>query len=190
MLETEIKLRLADAGQFRAQLLEQGWSPVSTVFERNTVFDTPDGQLRESGRLLRVRQIDERAIVTVKLPADSDGPHKVREEHQFETDAPQEAAAVFTGLGYEPAWIYEKRRTEFSKEGAPGVIDFDEMPIGHFCELEGPADWIDATASDLGFSTDDYLVDTYRGLFERWLAETGSSVAHMTFDEIGGGGGR
>ena len=42
MRETEVKLRLADAAAFRSKLAECGWKPDKQVFERNTVFDTPD----------------------------------------------------------------------------------------------------------------------------------------------------
>jgi adenylate cyclase, class 2 len=182
MLETEIKLRLADVAGFRSLLVERGWTPDAQVFERNTVYDTPTKDLLRSRRLLRIRQIDDRAIVTVKLPAVYGGPHKVREEHQFETDAVEQARQVFMGLGYEPAWIYEKRRTTFRKVGEDGIIEVDETPIGDFVEMEGDARWIDRTAAAAGFSKDDYLLDTYRDLFERWLEQTGSDVAHMTFD--------
>ena len=169
MRETEVKLRLADAAAFRSKLAECGWKPDKQVFERNTVFDTPDKGLLHSRRLLRVRQIEDRAIVTVKLPAGDNGPHKVREEHQFETGDAEQARQVLVGLGYVPLWIYEKRRTTFRKDGEPGVIEVE------------PA-WIDQTAAGLGFSKADYLLDTYRDLFEAWLERTGSDVAHMTFD--------
>ena len=48
--------------------------------------------------------------------------------------------------------------------------------------MEGEPAWIDQTAAGLGFSKADYLLDTYRDLFEAWLERTGSDVAHMTFD--------
>jgi adenylate cyclase class 2 len=182
MLETEVKLRLADAAAFRSLLAESGWQPDRPVFERNTVFDTPSRELFQSRRLLRIRQIDDRAIVTVKLPAVYDGPHKVREEHEFETTDAGEARQVFLGLGYEPAWIYEKRRTTFRKDGENGIIEVDETPIGDFAEMEGAPDWIDRTAQALGFAKADYVTETYRGLFEVWLRRTGSDVTHMTFD--------
>ena len=79
-------------------------------------------------------------------------------------------------------WIYEKRRTPFRKDGENGVIEVDETPIGDFAEMEGEPAWIDQTAAGLGFSKADYLLDTYRDLFEAWLERTGSDVAHMTFD--------
>ena len=182
MLEIEVKLRLADAAAFRSQLIEHGWRPDRQIFERNTVYDTPGEELRHSQRLLRIRQIDNRAIVTVKLPALYNGPHKVREEHQFETNDVEQACQVFLGLGYAPAWIYEKRRTTFRKDSEEGIIEVDETPIGDFAEMEGAAGWIDRTAQILGFSKADYLVDTYRSLFEEWLERTGSAVVHMTFD--------
>ncbi len=182
MLEIEIKLRLADAAAFRSLLIERGWKPSPQIFERNTVFDTPNQELLNSQRLLRIRQIDARAIVTVKLPTAYGGPHKVREEHQFETNDPEQARQVFLGLGYEPSWIYEKRRTTFQKDGERGVIELDETPIGDFAEMEGPAAWIDSTAQALGFSKVDYVTETYRALFEAWAAQTGSNVKHMTFN--------
>lgn len=182
MLEIEIKLRLADAAAFRRLLLEQGWTPAPQVFERNTLYDTPEKSLYASGRLLRIRQIDERAIITVKRPSHYEGPHKVREEHQFETDNPAEAREVFLGLGYQPAWIYEKRRTTFRKAGENGIVEVDETPVGDFAELEGDVEWIDRTAAALGFLKTDYVLDTYRGLFDAWREKTGSRVTHMTFD--------
>jgi hypothetical protein len=48
--------------------------------------------------------------------------------------------------------------------------------------MEGEPEWIDRTARTLGFSRADYLIDTYRTLFEAWLERTGSGVTHMTFD--------
>ncbi len=137
MLEVEIKLRLADATGFQESLLAEGWTPSPQVFERNTVLDTRQADLRSTGRLLRVRQIDDRAIVTAKLPSQMDGIHKVREEHQFETELPTEALAVFGAIGYAPSWIYEKRRTTFRRAGDAGIIEVDETPIGDFAEMEG-----------------------------------------------------
>lgn len=182
MLETEVKLRLADAAAFRSLLIEHGWRPDRQVFERNMVLDTPGEELLHSQRLLRIRRIDDRAIITVKSPAVYNGPHKVREEHQFETNDAEQALQVFLGLGYAPSWIYEKRRTTFRKDGENGIIEVDETPIGDFAEMEGEAGWIDRTALALGFSRADYLTDTYRDLFEAWLERTGSDVKHMTFD--------
>jgi len=183
MLEIEIKLRLADHAAFRSVLIDRGWSPSPEVFERNTVFDTPSRALHGTGRLLRIREIDKRAIVTVKLPSENDGRHKVREEHQFETDDPAEAREVFVGLGYEPAWIYEKRRTTFRRDGETGIIEVDETPIGDFAEMEGDAKWIDLTAAAFGFSKQDYLLESYRDLFDAWREETDSDVIHMRFGD-------
>jgi adenylate cyclase class 2 len=183
MLEVEIKLRLTDAAGFRAVLTERGWVPAPQVFECNTVFDTPERTLLGSGRLLRIRAIENRAIVTVKLPSEFDGAHKVREEHQFETDDTAQAHAVFAGLGFVPSWIYEKRRTTFRREGEAGIIEVDETPIGDFVEMEGEAEWIDRTAEVFGFEKQDYVIESYRGLFDAWLLETGSDVEHMRFAE-------
>jgi adenylate cyclase class 2 len=60
----------------------------------------------------------------------------------------------------------------------------DETPIGTFAEIEGPADWIDAVARDLGVGIEQYITDTYTGLFFEWKRRTRSNADHMTFAAV------
>ena len=62
----------------------------------------------------------------------------------------------------------------------------DETPIGNFGEVEGPPRWIDRTAKSLGILPDQYITDTYAGLFFAWKRRTRSPASEMTFRAIGG----
>ena len=64
---------------------------------------------------------------------------------------PDAFTLVLDRLGYQPAFRYEKYRTQLQAAGEPGLITIDETPIGVYLELEGPQDWIDSTAARLGF---------------------------------------
>ncbi|MBV9156122.1 MAG: adenylate cyclase, partial [Acidobacteriaceae bacterium] len=62
-----------------------------------------------------------------------------------------------------------------------GVVTLDETPIGTFLELEGPGDWIDETAKQLGFSRADYIVDSYGRLYLADCERRGVQPTNMTF---------
>ena len=49
----------------------------------------------------------------------------------------------------------------------PGIITVDETPAGDFLELEGPAEWIDTTALRLGYSSAEYITESYASLWRK-----------------------
>jgi adenylate cyclase, class 2 len=126
---------------------------------------------------LRVRERGGETILTYKGPVERDR-HKSREE--LETEAGEAAAllAILAKLGFAPTYRYEKFRTEFARaqDEQHSVATVDETPIGVFCELEGPGDWIDSMASTLGFSEKDYINDSYSQLFRTYCREAGVPV--------------
>ena len=167
-VETEIKLRLRQSPEHtRAHLEQQGFqATVPRQLETDQIFDLPAGELRQSGRVLRLRSTGGRWIVTYKGPADASAKHKSREE--IETGVSDGAAFVqiLERLGYRPAFAYEKFRTTFKAAGDEGIITLDETPIGDFLELEGSGYWIDQTAVRLGFGPADYITSSYAALYE------------------------
>ena len=97
-------------------------------------------------------------------------------------------AEIFEQLGYLPAFIYEKYRTEWSPSrpatnSTPHLV-IDETPIGTYAELEGPTDWIDRTLADLNIDPATCLTDSYGKLFLDWKQRTGSPAENLTFAEI------
>jgi len=166
-VETEIKLRLPQGPEnTRAHLEQHGFRAAGPRrLETDQTFDLPSGELRQSGRLLRLRSAGGRWLVTYKGPVDG-GSHKSREE--IETDVTDGPAfeQILAALGYQPSFAYEKFRTVFKAPGEDGIVTLDETPIGDFLELEGPGYWIDQTAQRLGFSPGDYVTSSYAALYE------------------------
>src|ERR1035438_7146708 len=139
-LETEVKLRIQKEAA-RRQLARLGFSVAKRrVLESNTLFDTPAGALRAERRLLRLRQAGPLHTLTFKGPPAA-GPYKSREELEAVFTEAASLGRILERLGYAPAFRYEKYRTEYSGKGQAGMAMLDEMPIGDFLELEGPARW-------------------------------------------------
>ena len=89
--------------------------------------------------------------------------------------------AVFGGLGFHETFRYEKYRTEFAREGEPGIATLDETPIGVYMELEGPSRWIDRTAKTLGFARGAYITASYGQLYTEWCESRGIKPSNMRF---------
>ncbi len=181
MIEREVKLRVADLAALRLKLEALGWGVAAGPYpESNILYDTPSQSLRSQDKLLRVRRVPGKMVLTVKGPSLDAGFHKARVEHEFVLDEAAELEPMLRLLGFEPAWRYDKRRTRLVKPGEPGVIELDETPIGDLAELEGEADWIDRTAAALGYGPADYIAASYRELF---VAARGEDGGDMVFPE-------
>lgn len=180
--ETEIKLAIGEASEARLRIERIGFTESKArVFERNLVFDLPDGALQHSRRLLRLREAGETATLTFKgVPIDG-GVHKSREERETSVGSFGEMRTILERLGYGVTFVYEKFRTEFHRAGQNGTVTLDETPIGNYLELEGDSPWIDATAPQLGFSLQDYVTASYGRLYADWCAAHGIAPANMQF---------
>jgi len=75
---------------------------------------------------------------------------------------------------------YEKYREEFSHEDV--IVAVDETPVGVFVEIEGTENGIMAMADALGRTPDDYVLDSYRGLFLKHREQFGLTRTDMVFD--------
>lgn len=196
-IETEVKIAASSAARVRALLRATKFSVTSRrAFEQNLVLDDARGSLKARGLLLRVRTTGKRdagqsPLCTFKGPSkESPTHHKQREEREFTAGNAEECLAVFAGIGFHPAWRYEKFRTVYRRHsrrgetGKQGLIVLDETPIGVFMELEGPARWIDRTAKELGFSPDDYITMSYARLWDRWRTEHKLQPGDMVFGKL------
>ena len=183
--ETEIKFRVGDVSDLTSRLHQLGFKQITpSTHEMNTLFDLPGHPLRNRGDLLRLRKYGETWVLTHKAKsADSARPHKVRIETETQVEDGIRMEAILRALQFAPSFRYEKFRAEWQREHGHVVID--ETPIGNFAEIEGPGDWIDSVARDLGIRQADYITDTYAGLFFDWKRRTGNPAQEMTFVAIG-----
>ena len=183
--EIEIKLRLQSVAQGEALLASAGFEVSEPrVFEANTLFDTPLKKLRKAGKLLRVRQVEARAILTYKGPARV-SKHKDRQELELTIADPGTMSAILEQMGYRPTFRYEKFRTEYRMSGSGGTATLDETPAGVFLELEGEPAWIDEVAGKLGFTEPDYITASYIQLYVNHCKRQGIVPADMVFNQTG-----
>jgi adenylate cyclase class 2 len=178
-LEREIKLPYASPDAARAAVATLGATPLRPRrLQSDTLFDTPRPTLSPRGAVLRLRRDAERQFVTFKNP--SDHPTlKVREEWETSVGDTRVIAAILKHLGFEPWFQYEKFREEFSYGEV--VLAIDETPVGTYLEIEGTDAGIVSAAEALGRSRADYVLDSYRALFERDCAARKVPATHMLF---------
>jgi adenylate cyclase class 2 len=180
--ETEIKLRIGDVAAAQQLIEAHGFHvAVPRVYERNVVLDNAAAELRESRQLLRLRQAGQVVTLTFK-GVSSAGRHKTREERETRVSNFAEMLIILNRLGFQETFVYEKYRTEFCADSG-GVITLDETPVGNFLELEGEAEWIDATAHLLGFQEEQYLTSSYGSLYLEWCQRAGTEPENMIFTD-------
>lgn len=151
------------------------------VFECNLRFDFPDRRLAGKRHVLRLRQ-DERARMTFKGPMDTAHEVSARAEIEFEVSSFDNARALLEALGYEVSVMYEKYRTSYAFNECE--ITLDELPYGHFAEIEGPnVAAIKGVANLLGLHWEARSREGYLVLFER-LRQGGLAAQNLSFDEV------
>jgi adenylate cyclase, class 2 len=181
--EIEIKFRVADLAALNRRLQVAGFRMVTgATHEMNTLYDVRGLALRKRGELLRLRNYGETWLLTHKAKG-ATGRHKTRVETETRVADGAKMNAILLALGYQPTFHYEKYRAEWSD--GKGHVVVDETPIGNFGEIEGASRWIDATAKALGIRPEDYITDTYAGLFFAWKRRTRSAAKEMTFRALG-----
>jgi len=185
--EIEIKFRVADLRAVDRKLRAAGFRLVTPrTHEMNTLYDLPGQILRQRRELLRIRQYGRAWTLTHKS-----GSQRARHSSRVELETPvadgKKMDAILRALGYAPSFRYEKFRAQWvdeRKPGGKGNVVVDQTPIGNFCEIEGPARWIDATAKKLGVNPAEYITKNYATLFLEWKQETASAAEEMTFKAI------
>ena len=182
--EIEVKLAFESPQRARAAIETLGATLVrERHFEDNVVFDAEGEPLKSSGRLLRLRRAGSRALLTYKAPVGGTHRHKVRAEEELTVGDPEVLERILVGLGFHPCYRYQKYRTLFAVDEL--LVCLDETPIGCFVELEGSPEGIDRAAQRMGVDPADCIVETYRGLQERYARERAIEAGDMVF-EAGG----
>jgi adenylate cyclase class 2 len=191
--EIELKFPVPDPEALQTRLPQLGFQLLTPrTFEHNTLYDTPNRDLRARRQILRLRQYGDIYTLTHKRLPDEQAPvdttrYKIRIETETTISDRDAMAEIFQQLGYSPAFTYEKYRTEWSHAADTGItahLVLDETPIGTYAELEGPTAWIDQTLVALNIDPATCLTDSYGKLFLDWKQSTGSPAENLTFAEI------
>lgn len=179
-LEREVKLRFDSADAARTAVLAIGAVPLlGRRLQSDALLDTPAGLLRDKGAVLRIRSEAGKSRLTFKGPVQP-SVMKLREELETVVGDAGVLFRIFEELGLRVWFRYEKYREELSRGDV--IVAIDETPVGVYVELEGSEEGIDAAARALGRTPDDYIVESYRGLFLQQRAALGLAGADMVFD--------
>jgi adenylate cyclase class 2 len=163
--ETELKIPVAELDSVRARLATMDGQLVHPALrEVNILFDTPALDLAGAGRVLRLRRIGDRQILTMKGPARYEGKIKHREELETDVGDTKTLAAIFQHLGAHPVLRYEKDRETWRIDTV--TITLDHTPMGDFVELEGPADRLEGLAEEMGIDASTAVRGSYVSLWQ------------------------
>ena len=134
--EIEAKFHVQNLREIELRLLELKTQLIQPrMHEVNLRFDRPDGELRNSFRVLRLRQ-DDIARFTFKGPSvEKDGGILSRQEIEFEVGDFDSAKHFLEAVGFQVVVFYEKFRTTYELNETH--IMLDELPYGSFIEIEG-----------------------------------------------------
>jgi adenylate cyclase class 2 len=181
ILEREIKLRFRDPAEAREAILAAGATPLrGRRLQEDCLLDTADGTLHRRRCVLRVRIEAGRSLLTFKGPVQS-SPMKLRDEMETVVGDGVVFLRVLEELGFNLWFRYQKYREEFAREDV--TVALDETPVGTFVEIEGSERGIADMAQALARTPDDYVLDSYRGLFVRYCQEHGLPATDMLFEE-------
>jgi len=179
--EIEVKIPVADLGAVRAQLKAAGARTLTPEHdESNVLFDDPERKLSGSGRTVRLRRANGRAILTYKGAVRFQAGAKIREERETDVADPDEMVAILAGLGLAPRFRYDKRREEWTCEGA--VVALDTTPIGNFVEVEGDPPTIRRVVARLGLDAAESVPYSYAELYARRRKDEPSLPPDMIFE--------
>jgi adenylate cyclase, class 2 len=182
MIETEVKFHLPDPGALRTRLLALGAQSLGRCREHNLRFDAPDRRLSQGRSLLRLRQ-DRHCTLTFKSAApEADPAFKQMVELEVQVSDFERMLSVLAALGFEPVQAYEKWRESFQMGDT--VFCLDELPYGHFLEIEGSPEAIVAAGESLGLPWEKRILLTYLDIFERLRRQYALTFDDLTFDRF------
>ncbi len=184
--ETEAKFHIRNLGRIESRLLELKAHLIQPrIHEINLRFDSAGDELRSSFRVLRLRQ-DEKARLTFKGPSvEQAGGILSRREIEFVVEDFDKAREFLEALGYRVVVFYEKFRATY--ELGSSHIMLDELPYGHFLEIEGEnADEIRKVADLLGLDWAKMIRAGYHAIFERATGKFNLEPSQLSFAALEG----
>ena len=182
--EIEAKFHIRDLKRIELRLLELKAQLIQPrVHEVNLRFDRPDRELRDTFRVLRLRQ-DDKARFTFKGPSvEKEGGILSRQEIEFWVGDFESAKQFLEAIGFQVVVFYEKFRTTYELNNTH--IMLYELPYGSFIEIEGDdAEAIHNISDLLGLNWDAMIKAGYHALFERAAGKYGLDVSKLSFENL------
>jgi len=163
-LECELKYLDVDLDVLSLRLKDIGGKTSGRYFESNLVFDYDDRSLKKAGVLLRLREKQGKAVLTVKRPPETEVPSslKVFEEIESVVEDFDTVKRALEAVGFSVAFAYEKVREKWTFDEC--VICLDQLPFGDYVEIEGTEETVPQCAVALGIDVNPTSKLTYHAL--------------------------
>ncbi len=171
-IEKKYRIDVAQTERVCSDLLELNAEFVGEDVEENTLYG--GAILSEQKAILRVRKIEERAIVTFKRRVQSEFDVKQSVEYETEVLNAEAFENILTSLGFVRTLVYEKRRRTWKFRNVEVVLD--ELPFGLFMEIEGEVMAIREAEMYLGAEEFEIVHETYPNLTLKFGQQSGSLV--------------
>lgn len=151
MKEIEVKILNIDIANIEAKIKQLGGKKIADDFLIDRVFDTPEGTLKQTKSLLRLRTNGTTSFLTFKNNASIQNGIRTTDEYETAVDNADIMHTILTSLGYEQIRYREKKRISYLLGEVR--IEIDEYPtIPPYIELEGTEENIPQTVTQLGFT--------------------------------------
>ena len=183
-VETETKLYVPDLRVIENRLRELSAEvTMPRVLEANVRYENAANTLTSAGIVVRLRQ-DTHARLTYKDSGHAENGIVSRFEAEVEVSDFQTMEIILGKLGYHPHMRYEKYRTAYALNGAE--VTLDELPYGHFVEIEGDVTTIEQAIEQLHLTQAPRFANSYTALFERVKRVLGLQFNDLTFANFEG----
>jgi len=171
MIETEMKVRVADLAALRTRLLAMGAVVAQERHrEENILYDFRDKRLTGKREALRVRRIGRKTFLTFKGAPEKSRRFKIRTEYETEARNGRQLIRILQALDLAETVRYEKFRTVLRQGNLK--ICLDETKAGNFAEFEGEREKIVRIARTLDMPQADWIRKSYLTL----LREAGAII--------------
>jgi adenylate cyclase class 2 len=184
--ETEVKLYVPDLDAVAKKLEDLGAElSAPRVYEYNVRYENEDKTLASRNIVLRLRQ-DTRARLTYKEPPAQRGDDDIPDRFEAEVEVSDfdTMETILNKLGFQTSMVYEKYRTTYQLDEVEIVLD--ELPYGHFVEIEGTADDIRKAVEQLYLKDAPRLRANYIRLFENVRHNLKLDSRDLTFEAFEG----
>ena len=171
MEEIEVKILDINIEKIVEKLVKLGAKKIFDGPMKSVYLDLRQ-ELRNSNKILRIRQKGEKCIITLKIKKE-DSEAKVNDEFETEIKDFQRSMLIFENLGFKEFFADFKKRISYQFKNSLVEIDiYDEIPP--FLEVESPTkEELKEVVSLLGYSMDQTkswtgkeLLDLYNSKFK------------------------
>lgn len=181
-LETEVKIYVTNLDELKHHIQNKGGQLVQErVHERNIRYDLDDRSMTRRGIVIRLRH-DNSVKLTYKEPGTIERGIVTRQELEVEVSDFDTMEKILNKFGYQDAMLYEKHRTVYACHNTH--IMFDELPYGHFIEVEGRSEDIEVVLEELGLHNANRLAASYSKLFDYVKHHLELKFRDLTFENF------